>query len=124
MYIAIGNTNAENTITIYIGKLLDRSAYNAFIRVCRLAKQSNVHSIIVDLSETTGIRASGLGMLLMLRVEAESMDVNVLLGGCHPEISHQISASRLLAGFSHADAAPSDYLTQETGADQQPKTQG
>lgn len=124
MYITIGNTNTARTITIHVGTLLDRSAYQTFIWVCRLTERSRIQSIIVDLNETTSIRSSGLGMLLTLRDEAESRGVEVQLGDCNPEIKYQINASRLLAGFPHADEAPRVCLTQKPGADQHPTIQG
>lgn len=104
--ITIENTNTGRKVTVHIGKILDRNAAPLNARACSLAEQLDIQSIIVDLSQTTGIRASGLDALLRLRDEAGSRNVAVLLGDCNPEIRGQICASRLLAGFLHANCAP------------------
>ena len=102
----IDQSDTDRRITIRIGKFLDQNAYPAFARACRLAELPAVQSIVVDLGETTHIRASGLELLLMLRDRAGSKHTSVLLGNCHPRIREQICTSRLLAEFSRAAWPP------------------
>ena len=100
--ISIDYPNGGRTITIRTGKYLDCSAHSTFLLACQLAEQLDVDTVIVDFEKTTGIRASGLGVLLMLRDQAEPLGVDVLLDRCNPEIRDQIDTSRMLAGVSHA----------------------
>ena len=97
------------TITVRIDRVLDRSARSAFNLALELAEQLDVQSIVVDLDETTDIRASGIGILLILRNEAQPLDVEILLGNCNPKIRAQIDASRLLAGIPHTNYWPGNF---------------
>ncbi|MEL0587721.1 MAG: STAS domain-containing protein [Candidatus Thiodiazotropha sp. (ex. Lucinoma kazani)] len=90
----------DRKIIIRTTKTLDCSAHCAFAQACHWARQSQVQVIIVDLDATLGIRASGLGMLLMLYNEMNLLQIRILLQNCNPEIKAQLKSSKLLSGVS------------------------
>ena len=97
--VAENTTITDRKIIIHTRKYLDCRAHRTFIQACQLAEKQDVRAIVVDFKATHGIRDSGLGMLLMLNLEAETLEVPVLLENCSPKIKTQLSSSRLLANL-------------------------
>lgn len=92
--------DSDGKITIQARKSLDCSAHSTFTQACRSAEKNPTQAIVVDLNATRNIRASGLGMLLMLRNEAKALDVEMSFENCNPDIKSQLHSSRLLNGLS------------------------
>jgi len=91
---------SDRKITIHTKKHLDCSAHSSFMQACQSAERKDVQAIVVDLNATHDIRASGLGMLLMLHNETKALNVKISIENCNPEIKTQLDSSRLLAGLS------------------------
>ncbi len=95
-----GDVRDADKVMIQADEILDRSARDAFIKAGRQANQSDVQAIIVDLAATRWIRASGVGMLLMLSGMGKRLNFQVLLVNCNPQVKSELASSRLLADLS------------------------
>ena len=91
--------NQRNNVTIQVDKILDCSAHHIFIQACRQADHPDIRALVVDLSATRGIRASGVGILLMLSELEKTSSYRVRIVNCQPQIRRQLHSSRLLAGL-------------------------
>ena len=87
-------------VTIQADRMLDCRAHHIFVQACREADHPAIRFIVVDLSATQGIRASGVGILLMLIDWAKRLRVQLHVVNCNPSIRTQLSSSRLLANLS------------------------
>ncbi|MEN8179962.1 MAG: STAS domain-containing protein [Pseudomonadota bacterium] len=93
------NENVKNRekVMIRADKILDCSAHSIFTQACRQADHPDVQAIVVDLTATQGIRASGVGILLMLNDFGKKLSIPIRIENCNPQIKTQLASSRLLA---------------------------
>ncbi|MCG7898771.1 MAG: STAS domain-containing protein [Candidatus Thiodiazotropha weberae] len=90
----------DEKIIIHAAKTLDCSAQGTFVEACQCARQNHIQVMVVDLNATQNIRASGLGILLMLSKKMEYSPFKIQIENCQPDVKVLLSENRLFSGFS------------------------
>ena len=85
-------THAGNDLTIKIEGKFDFSAHQEF-RAAYESLSSKPSQFIIDMSETTYLDSSALGMLLLLRDFAGGDTANIKVSHCNTEIKKILSIS-------------------------------
>jgi len=87
----ITSSNVDNAVRIRTGERFDYSSHNEFRNAY---KDENTNcEYIIDMSGTSYMDSSALGMMLLLREHASIDSSNITITGCNPEIKKILEIS-------------------------------
>ena len=89
--MSITSSNVDNTVRIRTGERFDYSSHNEFRNTYKDADANS--EFVIDMSSTSYMDSSALGMMLLLREHAGSESANISITGCNDEIKKILEIS-------------------------------